>query len=744
MLGGLNETDPTGYGCRAGLVGILLAVGLIGMVYGVARVRSVAHGRVLQTNTRAAEVAAHALARGESRADLSRAWDGTGAPEELLFLDAAGVVTSWQGSTGVVGAPVAGELQPWGDGEPAPLLSSLQAGTGVVGRWRRSDGTALVAAAPLADGAGWVVVATPVSRIRDLLLPILPPAALLLLGLVGAVLALSAALRDARSARGLAGAVRTARTAERHRLRRVTRDLPALLFERMAFADGGGAFTWVSPNSTDILEVDATDLVVHPGRLFGFVVESDRAGLREAIRASRAGPHLLRWEGRLLLPSGRLRWFRTQARRVEQSEAGERWCGFIVDITDERALEAELKQRGRLATVGQLAAGVAHEINNPLSYVVGNTRFVLDAAEAGEIALPQELIEALADAADGGERVARIVQDLRTLARGGELGEEPGPVDLEGVLRTAARQVEMDLRFRARLAWEVPPDLPLVHGHDDRLVQVFHNLLKNAGLAIPPGDPGRNEVRLVAERVPSGVRVRVIDTGHGVPEHIRDRIFDPFFTTRDGTVGGVQGQGLGLSVCLSIVNRLGGTLSLRPSDGPGACFEVVLRQAAGDAVLEGEAVPTLNPSETLRILVVDDEEGVLRVARRQLRPHRVVGISSGAGALSLLAHDRAFDAVICDVMMPGMSGVELYEALLGAHPGLARRFLFLTGGSVSGEIERWLEQARVPLLEKPVCPDVLLEAVARVRSRAAEHDRAEREPTLPPPPPSPDVSVPPR
>lgn len=740
-----DVTEPTREALRAGLVGILLSVGLLGMVFGVARVRSVAHGRVLQTNTRAAEVAARALAVGETPEQVAAAWSRTGAAEELLFIDALGVVERWEAETGTVGLPVAGELRPVGDGPALPFGEALRPGAGLLGYWSRPDGPALVAAAPLAGSGGWIVVATPVARVRALFLPVVPPAVLLLLGLVGAVVTLSAALRDTRSARDLAGAFRTARAAERHRLRRVTRDLPALLFERITFPGGGGAFTWVSPNSAEILETDATDLVVHPELLLGFVAEADRESLRAATRASAAPPHVLRWEGRLTLPSGRLRWFRMQARRVELVERGGRWCGFLVDITDERALEEQLKQRGRLATVGQLAAGVAHEINNPLSYVIGNTRFVLDAAQQGEITLPGELRQALEDAAGGGERVARIVQDLRTLARGGELGEEPGPVDLEAVLRTAARQVEMDLRFRARMTWEVPPDLPLVHGHDDRLVQVFHNLLKNAALAIPPGDPGRNEVRVSAARTPQGVAVRIVDTGHGVPERIRDRIFDPFYTTRDGTTGGVQGQGLGLSVCLSIVNRLGGTLSLQPMEAPGACFEVRLRRATGTGLLTHDAVPTLTPGEPLRLLVVDDEDGLLRVASRQLRPHAVVGVGSGAAALSLLSHDAAFDGILCDVMMPGMSGVELYEALLGVHPPLARRFVFLTGGSVSEEIEAWLRQARVPLLEKPVARDRILDALARVRRRAAaaELDAHARRLGLPPPPPSPDISVPP-
>ncbi|MEC7946878.1 MAG: response regulator, partial [Myxococcota bacterium] len=222
-------------------------------------------------------------------------------------------------------------------------------------------------------------------------------------------------------------------------------------------------------------------------------------------------------------------------------------------------------------------------------------------------------------------------------------------------------------------------------------------------------------------------------------------IFDPFFTTRDGTAGGAQGQGLGLSVCLSIINRLGGTLGLRPTDGRGSCFEVVLRNAAGSVTRSTDAAAKQSPARPLRLHVVADEAGVLRVAHRQLRPHGVVGVSSGSAALALLAHDATFDAIVCDVMMQGMSGVELYEALLKTHPRLARRFVFLTGGSVSEEIERWLERARVPLIEKPAGRDLIFDAIARVRRRArrAELEDHARTHGLPPPPPWPDLSVPP-
>lgn len=699
------------------LVAALVVVGIAGLVVGVYDARFRAISLRARTDARSAHLVAQRLADGVDPASVVQAWRAQASGTELLLLDQHANVSHRAGGEVALGAPLAGELADASGDDSAQVTIALDKARDVRGVWTREGWDAVFVAVPRAEGAGWVVTATPLREVRTVVLPMVAPAIMLLAGLLAAVIAFGRASRRARSATDLVGAFRSARVAERHRMRRVTRSLPALLFERVTFPEGRGAFTWVSPNSAEFLELDATDLVVDPNLLLSLVHPDDRCGLRESMRAAEQAPHDFRWEGRMVLPSGKARWFRSTARRVEVNDTGTRWCGFIVDITDQRMLEAALKQRGRLATIGQLAAGVAHEINNPLSYVIGNTRVVLEAAQRGEAALPADLVEALEDAAEGGERVARIVQDLRTLARGGDLGEEPGPVDLEQILRTAARQVEIDLKFRARLGWDVPADLPLVHGHDDRLVQVVHNLLKNACLAIPMGDPAGNEVRISAVADGDRVRVRIEDSGPGVPARLRDRIFDPFFTTRDGTAGGHQGQGLGLAVSLSIVDRLGGTLSLTeaPSLG-GACFEVTLQVADAAGAGPSDPVPTLSPQGVLRLLVVDDEDAVLRSLTRQLRPHHVAAVPSAADALALIDDDADFDGVVCDVMMPGMSGVELYEQMVREHPALARRFVFLTGGTVSDDIRGWLDRSRVPLVEKPAQPERVLDAIARLQA----------------------------
>jgi signal transduction histidine kinase len=245
-----------------------------------------------------------------------------------------------------------------------------------------------------------------------------------------------------------------------------------------------------------------------------------------------------------------------------------------------RELQSTQKQlllADRLASIGQLAAGVGHEINNPLAYVVGNLRFIqeelLRLQGPGEDPERQELMDALAEAREGAERVRLIVQDLKSVAREDDMAL--GPVDLAAVVRTAAKIAGAELRPRARVVLACE-GLPPVQGNVLRLGQVFLNLLINAAHAIAPGRPEENEVRVEAR--PSGpghVTLEVRDTGSGIPPEHLTRIFEPFFTTKPVGVG----SGLGLSVCRGIITSLGGHIEVESEVGRGTCFRLTLRVA---------------------------------------------------------------------------------------------------------------------------------------------------------------------
>ncbi|WP_257459906.1 sensor histidine kinase [Archangium lipolyticum] len=243
----------------------------------------------------------------------------------------------------------------------------------------------------------------------------------------------------------------------------------------------------------------------------------------------------------------------------------------------------------RLATVGQLAASVGHEINNPLAFILGNLGYVRE--ELGRlqgtvsVREREELLEALAEAQEGAERVRLLVQDLKLLSRADDAGSEV--VDLGAVLRSASKMAAHEIRLRARLVMQ-SEGVPQVHGNAARLCQVFLNLLLNAAHAITPGAVERNEIRLIARRGEgSRVLVEVSDTGCGIPPENLERIFRPFFTTKPAGVG----SGLGLSVCHRIITAHGGELTVESEQGRGTTFRVSLPvHAAGQPLAPGPLV----------------------------------------------------------------------------------------------------------------------------------------------------------
>jgi PAS domain S-box-containing protein len=384
------------------------------------------------------------------------------------------------------------------------------------------------------------------------------------------------------------------------------------------------------------------------------------------------------------------------------------------DVTEQRALTANLMQVDRMVAVGTLAAGVAHELNNPLAYVITNLELL--ASELPEVfaavhgaAAGQRLAElehALAEAREGAERVRKIVRDLRVFSRAEEDRREP--VALARVLESAVNMAWNELRHRARLVKDFGPT-PLVEANESRLGQVFLNLLVNAAHAIPEGNVEANEIRLVARTDERGYAVvEVRDTGYGIPADVLPRIFDPFFTTKP--VG--QGTGLGLSICRNIVHGFGGTIDVRSTVDQGTVVCVTLPPARLDAVPaappEQRAVP---PGRRGRILVVDDEPLVGGALRRVLeREHEAVAVTTGREALERLARER-FDLVLCDLMMPEMTGMDFYAEVGRRFPDLAPRVVFLTGGAFTPRAREFLDRVPNERLEKPVDVQNLLALV---------------------------------
>ncbi|MHA7634773.1 PAS domain S-box protein [Corallococcus sp. M7] len=376
------------------------------------------------------------------------------------------------------------------------------------------------------------------------------------------------------------------------------------------------------------------------------------------------------------------------------------------DVTEQRQLQARLTLADRLASVGTLAAGIAHEINNPLAFVVSNLGFLSDefrhhlspgpgvrGVRPPDVAEWQEV---LGEACEGAERVRQIVRQLKTFSRPDE--ERMTPVDVHAVLDSVVMMAANEIRHRARLRRDYGT-VPQVMANEGRLCQVFLNLVVNAAQAIPEGSAHDHEV-VLATRVSGGqVMVEVRDTGSGIAPEVMGRIFDPFFTTKPVGVG----TGLGLSICHGIITGLGGDIQVDSTVGKGSTFRVVLPAPQPDPDFRPPEAPApVAPvAPRGRVLVVDDEPAVGRVLQRLLRGHDVEVATSGRQALERMSRAPGFDAVLCDVMMPDLAGRDVYEAVRREHPGMERRFVFVSGGAFTAGAREFLEHIPNPLLEKP-------------------------------------------
>jgi CheY-like chemotaxis protein len=377
-------------------------------------------------------------------------------------------------------------------------------------------------------------------------------------------------------------------------------------------------------------------------------------------------------------------------------------------------MQARLLLADRMVSVGTLAAGVAHEINNPLAYVMTNLDMIavhrlpplvarLQALGGDAAALADEVarVAAMTDVArEGCERMRDIVRDLRTFTHGAA-AEARAPVDVRRVLDASINLAWNEIRHRARLVKqydEVPPIL----ANEARLGQVFLNVLVNAAQALQVGGAAENVIRVRSTTDRAGhVVVEVSDTGPGIPAEILDRIFDPFFTTKPVGVG----TGLGLWICQGIVTSLGGHIAADSKPGEGATFRVVLPSAT---TVEQEFTPA--PEERapekgphrLRLLVVDDEIAIGRTLAIALSDEfDVATATSGREALELLGQGDGYDVILCDLMMPDVSGMDVYERIAERRPEMARRFVFVTGGAFTDRARAFVDKVRAPVIEKP-------------------------------------------
>ena len=415
-----------------------------------------------------------------------------------------------------------------------------------------------------------------------------------------------------------------------------------------------------------------------------FIIISGTVGEEAAVASLRAGARDFLAQGALtrLIP----------AVERERSEALAR--------AERKRMREQLLISERMASVGLLAAGVAHELNNPLAILLANlelaaeqlSRMARSETEAGEIG------QLISDAQDAAERMRLIVRDLGGLSRSND-EDKQGPVELHRVLESAIRMAANEVRHRAQLG-RAFGEVPLVKGSEAKLAQVFINLIVNAAHAIPEGRAASNAIRIVTCTDAGGrAVVEVHDTGSGIPPAVLPRIFDAFFTTKTGGTG----TGLGLAICHRIITGYGGEISVESTVGKGSVFRIVLPAAPAPTAQPAPGTITVAGSRRGRVLVVDDEKMLgITIQRILENEHDVTSVTTAREAIALIDQEPHFDLVLCDLMMPEMTGMDLYRELLRRAPAQAKKFVFMTGGAFTADASRFLDGIANPSLEKPV------------------------------------------
>ena len=405
-------------------------------------------------------------------------------------------------------------------------------------------------------------------------------------------------------------------------------------------------------------------------------------------------------EFRIVRPSGEIRTMQSRVRaELDATGALLRLIGADQDITETKELASRLVFSDRMIAVGTLAGGVAHEINNPLATIAAQLQILEEAHKD----------PGTRDARNAVERIRKIVRGLSAFSRNDD--ESRHPTELNRILDLAIGLTSNEIRHRATLVKQFGFPPPVL-ANEARLGHVFINLLVNAAEAIPEGNSDRHEIRVTTRVDAAGwAIVEIQDNGVGIPPELVDRIFDPFFTTKE--VG--QGTGLGLSICHGIVRSLGGDITVRTEAGKGSTFAVALPPAV-DAPRKRAVSDSPGAGVAIRghVLVVDDDVMFSTSLRRLLSgQHTVTVVNSGREALARIKGGEKFDAILCDLMMPEMTGAELHAELAATDRELADRIIFITGGAFSPASQKFLERITNLCFEKPCDISELRDAVRR-------------------------------
>jgi PAS domain S-box-containing protein len=435
-------------------------------------------------------------------------------------------------------------------------------------------------------------------------------------------------------------------------------------------------------------------------QLLAHVHPDDVTAVKAYFTRGRREPSPSSCEYRVVRASGQVRTIHARLRPIfDAATELEMIVGVAQDITETQEVQARMVFSDRMISVGTLAGGVAHEINNPLATISASLEMIAEQHNDAETR----------DARRAVDRIRTIVRGLTAFSRVDDDSRQP--VDINRVMDLAVGLASNEIRHRARIVKQLGA-VPPVFANAARLGHVFLNLLTNAAEAFGEGDAQNHEVKIITRTDDAGwAIIEVHDNGCGIARDVQARIFDPFFTTKD--VG--RGTGLGLSICHGTVRSLGGDITFRTQVGKGTTFVVALPPSS-------EAPRKRAPSNVQKamssrrgtVLLIDDDVLFTSSLRRLFASeHDVTVINDGRIALERLRGGEQFDVILCDLMMPEVTGAEIHAALRDLSSELADQVIFVTGGAFSPASQQFLERITNLCFEKPCDLDELRSAVRR-------------------------------
>lgn len=462
--------------------------------------------------------------------------------------------------------------------------------------------------------------------------------------------------------------------------------------DAIAMVDANGVCVTANAALQALLRCSPTAIAATP--LTSLVHEADRSRVVDALRSktkTELDVRIVRTDGRIV---------NVCLSMVPRARGRGHFC-FVRDRTRQKLEENKLISASAITAVGSLATGLAHEINNPLAAVLANVEeAVRVSADLEPTITPAtkaefaDLRAMLDEALSASQRIQLIVRDLRVFAC---TEDRQSRVDLNATIEACCNIALAEIRHRARLLKDLTP-VPPVLGNEAKLAQVVLNLLVNAAHAMPEGDVGRNQIRIATSlHGPTAVALEVSDTGGGITPASTAHVFDAFFTTKP------RRPGMGLSICQAVVALHGGEISIHPGNEIGTVVRVILPALEAEVTKSPLGAPIDKEASKRRVLVVVDDPLIVPTLTHDLASNfEISSARTGREALDLVRAGGTFDAMLCDLTVPELSGIELHAILERDDPALAERTVFLTDPAFSGRAQTFLKATRQPHLEKPV------------------------------------------